>query len=61
MLEKFGLTVKIIRFFRPKAPNLHKRQNLIKLLNLTKVNDYALGKEHSQLCIHWKISIFKRV
>jgi hypothetical protein len=47
--------------YSPKTPNLHKRQNLIKLLNLTKVNDYALGKEHSQLCIHWKISIFKRV
>jgi len=58
MLEKFGLTVKIIPFFRPKAPNLHKRQNLIKLLNLTKVNEYSLGKEHDHLHVIWEICIF---
>ena len=58
MLEKSGLTVKRIRFFRPKTPNLHKQQNLTKLLYLTKVNEYSLGKEHDHLRVIWEICIF---
>jgi hypothetical protein len=52
------LTVKKIIPHHPKTPNLHKLQSLIKLLNLTKVNEYSLGKEHNPLCIHWEICIF---
>ena len=58
MLETFCLTVKKNRPFRPKIPNLHKRQNLIKLLNLTKVNEYSLGTEFYHLSVIWEICIF---
>ena len=58
MLETFCLTVKKNRPFRPKTPNLHKRQNLIKLLNLTKVNEYSLGTECYHLSVIWEICIF---
>lgn len=58
MIETFCLTVKKNRLFRPKTPNLYKLQNLIKLLNLTKVNEYSLGTECYHLSVIWEICIF---
>ena len=58
MIEQFGQTIKRNLPSYLKAPNAHKQQNLIKLLNLTKVNEYSLPKECYHLSVNWKICIF---
>ena len=58
MIEQFGQTIKRNLPSYLKAPNTYKQKSLIKLLNLTKVNEYSLGKGHDHLSVIWEICIF---